>query len=750
MRVCWGHPILVRWSRPGSGAKRPSAPEGPAGSGCPVRAGVRGRLRRLRTAILLCAAAFSLSAQAVAPLARQYRESPTPARRAALLRLASQYPSHLNGALALLAVGVSEVESGEYAAAAGHLEKAESRLAEIPDYVNYYLGLAYSGLSRNEAAARRLESVAGAAPSGPLAGKAAAALGKALLAAGTPDKAVSVLLARYQQLPQPEGDLSLAYAYEAAGSLVDAAARGQRVYYSYPESREAEAAADLLARLRAKLGADYPPPLPADMLRRAARWVDSGNYQRARKEYEALARELGGAERELAQVRSGAAQYLSGAAGPAQRYLDALRPVSSEADAERLYYLVQCARRLEKFDELRDYTGQLRSRHPDSAWLTKALVWAGNYYLLKNESTSYVPLFRECYERFPSSPQAEYCHWKVAWHAYITRSGEAGGLLSDYLRRFPSGEKAAAAIYFQGRLAEEAGAGAEAHYRRVIERFPGSYYYQLAEERLGKPPASVAERVNFEPGPEERLRIRRARLLYDAGLAALGDGELRQAARGNPSAHILAMELARQAAQRDSPDQAVRHIKGAFPQYLSVPLEAAPPEFWRLAFPLSYRTSLQRYSKTHGIELNLLAGLIRQESEFGVRAVSRAGARGLMQVLPATGRQLASRLKLKGYSAASLFTADMNIRLGSYYLRGLLDAYGGRLEPALAAYNGGKARVDEWLTWAAFREPAEFIETIPITETRGYVQAVLRNSWAYGRIYLGEPVRPQGVSSARE
>ena len=90
---------------------------------------------------------------------------------------------------------------------------------------------------------------------------------------------------------------------------------------------------------------------------------------------------------------------------------------------------------------------------------------------------------------------------------------------------------------------------------------------------------------------------------------------------------------------------------------------------------------------------------------------------------------------LRGFRTSSLFVPDVNVRLGSFYFRTLVDGFQGSVEAALAAYNGGRQRVQEWLTWASYREPAEFVETIPITETRTYVQAVLRNAWMYRRLY---------------
>jgi soluble lytic murein transglycosylase len=131
----------------------------------------------------------------------------------------------------------------------------------------------------------------------------------------------------------------------------------------------------------------------------------------------------------------------------------------------------------------------------------------------------------------------------------------------------------------------------------------------------------------------------------------------------------------------------------------------------------------------------MVAALIRQESEFNPRARSGKNALGLAQVRPGTGRSLARRVGLRGYSASTLYQPDANLRIGTYYLRSQLDKWGGKWEQTLAAYNAGPSRANEWITWGDFEEPAEFVETIPFTETRDYVQAVVRNAALYRAIY---------------
>jgi soluble lytic murein transglycosylase len=198
------------------------------------------------------------------------------------------------------------------------------------------------------------------------------------------------------------------------------------------------------------------------------------------------------------------------------------------------------------------------------------------------------------------------------------------------------------------------------------------------------------------------------------------------------------MELARAAVRKKEYGKSIRYIKGLVPGYLWMPFDSAPEEFWRLAYPLHYKDQLLRYARSRDLDLFFLAALIRQESEFDPRAVSRAKAIGLTQVLPSTGRELSRKLGYQRFSPAMLYRPEVNLNLGTYYLRQLVDTLEGHVEAALASYNAGLSRARLWLSWAQYREPAEYIETIPITETRNYVAIVLRNAEIYRRLYAGE------------
>jgi soluble lytic murein transglycosylase len=657
--------------------------------------------------------------------------------------------------LADLKSGAVELDGKRYAAAIALLEPVGKRLPKLADYAAWMLASSQFGLKNYAAVPKVLEAVWKQTPSSPLSAKAGILAAQAYEQNGAPRDAVEILRKNYALLPQPQGDLALATAFAAAGDAVSAAVYNQRVYYGYPASAEAAPAEAQLATLRTQLGDNYPPSLPNAMLSRALKLLDGGQTQRAKKELETLVPQLGGTDRDLARVSIGVADYNAKETDAAHRYLTSLETSSADADAERLYYLLLSARQLKNEDEVNACLDSLARLYPNSTWRLQALVATANHYLVQNQMEAYEPLFRACYETFPKEAQAATCHWKVVWGHYLKRSKDAGDLLRAHLRLFPAAESASAALYFLGRMAEDAhdSATAAAYFGEVAREYPNQFYASQARERLAQFPQPAAapapavgqflrtiafpqraRTISFQPTAAASARLERARLLSSAGFDDWANGELRFGAQTEDQPQLMAMELATLSSQT-MPDQAIRYIKRYASSYLFLPLDSAPQQFWTLAFPLPYREELERFSKQNGLDPFVVAALIRQESEFDPKAVSKANARGLTQILPETGRELSRRLKVKSFTTAALFQPAVNLELGTFYLKTLTSQAGGRLEAALAGYDAGPTRARAWLTWGDFREPAEFIETIPFSETRNYVQTVLRNADMYRRLY---------------
>ena len=701
-----------------------------------------------RLAALACLCAASVSAQSPETLGASYRKTPNPRTRAALLRYANAHPSDKNGALALLALGATELEERQFGDAVHHLTAAGRRLPALADYIAYLSADSQFELRQFADTEKTLEPVWQATLASPLVAKAVTLQVNAYLQDGKPARALELIGRHLTSFTVPQSELLLARSFEADGNREAAAMHYQRIYIEYPLSNEAADAQAALPR--------YPAPDAQALLSRGLKLVDGGDYDRARKELTALLPLLSGASLDLARVRIGAARHQAREDKLAYDYLSSFQASAPEAEAERLYNLMECARRLDRIDEMKTILDRVSASYPQSVWRFNALLSAANYYTAHSQGEAAEPLYRVCYENFPSEPRSVQCHWRIAWLQYLRDSSSAAGLLQEHLTRYPDSDRVSTALYFLGRIAESKSdlGAARVYYEKIDKAFPNYYYAMLARARLVLPAISgatpSADALQFLTRlqltlhrPSESFvatattteRIERSRLLASAGLDDFAENELRFGAKTDGQPQVIAVELAELANRHDAPDQAIRYIKRFASGYLSLSLENAPDKFWRLAFPLPYRHSLEEYSRQQSLDPFLVAALIRQESEFNAKAVSRANARGLTQVMPATGRQLSRKLGIPRYSTRSLFSPDTNLKIGTYYLKALSDQLQGKWEETLASYNAGKSRVNSWVSLANFHEPAEFVESIPFSETRVYVESVLRNAEVYRRLY---------------
>jgi soluble lytic murein transglycosylase len=708
-------------------------------------------LSRLAACAALCATALS-AAESLEAIAARYRKTPNAATRVAVLRYAEAHRMEQNGALALLLLGATEDDQRQFGDALSHLKAAGKRLPELTDYVAYLSAVAEAGLRQFNDTEAALQPVWHSTPGSALVTKAVLLQAESYLQGGNPAGAVTLVQQHLADLSTPQAELLLARAYEAQGSVekaADAAAQHyQKIYVEYPLSPQASDAEAALAH--------QPGLSPEALFARALKLEAGGDYTRAGKELTALLPRLSGESLDLARVRIGAAAYLARENEAAHKYLSSFQATAPEAEAERLYYLLECQRRLNHLDEMNATLEKLAQSYPESHWRLEALVAVANYYVAHDQPDAAQPLYRTCFESFPGDQQSAACQWKVTWSTYLRDPAQAESMLREHLTRYAASDQTSPALYYLGRIAESKSdwAKARAYYDAVNNAYPNYYYAILARERLetpslltASPSATTAQFLSaiqivnrrvpesFDPTPLTKQRIERARLLDVAGLDDLSEAELRFGAKADGQPQIMAIELADLASQRDAPDQAIRYIKHYAPGYLSLSLDAAPDKFWRLAFPLPYRKSLEEYCRAQMLDPYLMAALIRQESEFNPKAISRANARGLAQVMPATGRQLSRKLGMSRFSTAMLFSPDTNLKMGTYYLKTLSDELQGKWEAALASYNAGKSHVTAWMAAGNYREPAEFVESIPFNETRAYVQSVLRNADVYRKLY---------------
>ncbi|HYD24166.1 MAG TPA: lytic transglycosylase domain-containing protein [Croceibacterium sp.] len=297
-------------------------------------------------------------------------------------------------------------------------------------------------------------------------------------------------------------------------------------------------------------------------------------------------------------------------------------------------------------------------------------------------------------------------------------------------------------FFWAGHAAAQAGNAAEARrYYEMAAEYPDRFYGQLALERLGRPLPAFADAPADQPTPEERARFLSAPLTAAVGEVArdapwsTGIKFYRKMADQAKTVgeHLLVAEYARQIGRRDLAvnlaDAAAADGHGGFVK-LGFPTVVAPP----------------------GTDWTFVHAIARQESQFAQNAVSHAGARGLMQLMPGTAREEAGKAGIAYMSASLIDDAGYNMRLGSNYFERMYARYGS-YPLAVAAYNAGPGNVNKWL--AQNGDPRtgaiswiDWIERIPIYETKNYVTRVLENAVVYEALHADQTAygRARGLS----
>ncbi len=686
-------------------------------------------------------------------LARAYLGNTTPATEQELRRFASLHAREEAGMLAYFVIGYKALKEGKYAKAEEMLRAARALPTPVSDYVDYFLAMAYQGQGEHSSVVELLSEFERRRPKSALQRRVDYALALSLLKNGQAAESAALVGARRESFERPAADLLLARAYQARGDMQGALRAYRDIYYRFPASNEAKEAARIQPRLPrpdAELLQTRADGLISAALRTSNRARKASLLLSAHQAFQELAAATTATQRERAQVNLAAVLYEQGRTQPAQAALERLRPADPEAAAKRLYLFGECSRRLRRPDELEAQVERLGQSYPSSPWYEEALQSAANAFLLRDDTSKAASYFQTLYERFPAGKYAAKSLWKAAWLRQREGSHEAARkLMEEQVRRFPSGPYASSALYWLGRLVESSDpAAASTYFCRASASYVNHFYGLLAAQRLEKlkKPCTLspAPAVREDPSPADRTRVLKVAVLKSAWLLDLAAQETQYAAEEGPRRYWQ-LELARLERERGRYLASIEAARRAVPEHLALEVSQLPREYWELLFPLPWWTEIRSLAAAEGVDPYLVAGVIRQESAFEENAVSRARARGLMQILPSTGQRLARRLRLRRYTTAALFNPESNLQLGIVYLKQLLDLYPGRLEEALAAYNAGVARADAWGRGDSW-DPAQFVENISITETREYVQAVLRNVAVYRKLY---PPLGAGTSAMR-
>jgi len=351
------------------------------------------------------------------------------------------------------------------------------------------------------------------------------------------------------------------------------------------------------------------------------------------------------------------------------------------------------------------------------------------------------PVLAALKRRDPADRSGAEALWRRGWQAYRADELEsAAAWWRELADLYPRSRQAHRGRYWRARVLEATGQPRLA--RRLYDELVSTsdttdFYRRRALVRLGAAPRLVGSRAERlrEPRPwDVDPALARALFLSDVGLDPLAARELsRVADRADPD-DALALD-ALLLARSGHGAAAAERLRRAFPALGGPSQGSVPTEILRAYYPLTYEAEIRRAARRSGVPAYLLAGIVRQESDFDPRAVSPVGARGLMQLMPPTAREVASHLG-EPWSPQRLTDPAYSVLLGSVYFRHVLEMFDGNLELALAGYNGGPSRIRRlWHRQGPAADVDEFLETLQIGESRRYVERVLILADSYRQLY---------------
>lgn len=379
------------------------------------------------------------------------------------------------------------------------------------------------------------------------------------------------------------------------------------------------------------------------------------------------------------------------------------------------------------------------SLYPDNPLADNAYYYIGYYNEIEKDFDAAISAYDSLIKKYPKSALVDTSLWRTGRIYYLAGNKEYALRTFAQAFNYTPNTETAKCLYWWGKLTEEKSKSEAASiYAYIINNFDHNYYSYRSNERLNalryQSPLDygVIKRTPIERGEELSDR---AKLLVEAGLTDYAEYEA--GVKASPSYQTkLGLLLHRYGEYRAPIGFAEKKIKGAA---LKGEAGTIPKTTWELAYPRGFWTYVKREAGAYKVDPYLVLALIREESRFNPKAVSRSYARGLMQIINSTGKKISKDLDMS-YYYKNLYKPETNIKMGTYYFASLLSRFGGNPSLALAGYNGGPNRVKKWVNeWYNGDinkvDVDDFVINIPIKETRDYVEKVMGSYYQYKRIY---------------
>ena len=446
----------------------------------------------------------------------------------------------------------------------------------------------------------------------------------------------------------------------------------------------------------------------------------------------------------------------------AQNAFNLIAPTAKEKE-EAYYQLALGYAKNRLWINARSIVEEMRQKFPAGNLTPRALIDVGMAAREARNKTDESYFLRTAVTSYPNAINVAGAQFELAWIEHENKNfALSSQMLTEHLARYADKDSTSRgkAGYWAARDSERGSKINEACalYDAVAYRYGSNWYGYLGLQRLaalrsqGKcqsaqsfpanslVPKAVANLRMVTVAAEtsnqkEAERIEKGDELAIVGLFDWAINELEEAKRTANNSPKINLALAKHYRLKGDNVNALLSLAKSYPDYAQMFPEEMGQAEWDIFYPLTHWSDVKYWAAQRKLEAYQVAGFIRQETIFDARAKSSANAYGLMQLLIPTARSVAKKYNASTTAifAETLFNPQLNIELGTAYIRDQYDKFG-RVEFVAIAYNAGPGRVPQWRATLP-AEMDEFVEAIPFKETKGYVQGIIRNSAQYRRLY---------------
>jgi soluble lytic murein transglycosylase len=648
------------------------------------------------------------------------------------------------------------------AAALLYLRAAQRDFPVLEDYIRLWMAEAWLKTGEAVRAAALFEYIPEAVPDTLLVNRLAYRGGEAWYKAGQCQPAMELLGRAIAGAPQdpsaPAALMNLSDCQLRDNRSEEGSASLRQVWVRYPQTPEAREASLRLARIVGEAGWR---PSPDDQFGRALSFLNLSLHEEA---VETLQKFL--ASSPTHTKRSEARLKLGTALVRLKRYEQA-RQVFQGLASERLAESDEAAVWLARV-YLRQGEGEKLLALPQSlpplplsGEQRAAIQMLGGLWLEdQSRDDQALARYQQVARNGAENGQRTEALWRIGWIHYRTgHLAEARETFKELLTGKEDGQSAPQALYWLARTLDRQQDGQAAEvYLKLCRQYPFTYYCQLAQSRTlatgllpvpvaaapsdrsvsstsagggpaDAPPVSTEGRSEVQRDPHYQKAVELKLLGLDQEAAR----ELAWLIERYSKDRAVLVDLSALLSEAGAYYHALRVARVHFRDSLEKGGDSVPWALWGVAYPTVYLPTI-RVHAGDAVDPYLVAAIIREESQYDAQAVSRVGAVGLMQVMPATAQAVAKKQGFAEVGRDELFDQETNIRVGVRYLDQLLQQFSGNVLQAVAAYNAGPQAVSAWIAKNGQKEPDEFVELIPYQETRQYVKRVLRSYREYHRL----------------